>query len=237
MNFQGEAGAAFSRRLPKRAQRHGHEASKIAHTMGTAAAALESDFNDGGTMLKQLFPHVPDTKVTIHALLQVYIDSLPQNCAFQKKAALECQLKLWAMVEQNLWCNEVLLFFDHVLHMAKDRNWNFMAQQIVLLCSHHQLEAVCMKLSGHAGALALHECGCRLLCRICERGKDMTRALELLVELADGLSKYAMHRFGNFVVIKILENFVDFPGINNALLECVTRWQCLTTVVLNERVG
>ena len=65
----------------------------------------------------------------------------------------------------------------------------------------------------------------------------MTRALELLVELADGLSKYAMHRFGNFVVIKILENFVDFPGINNALLECVTRWQCLTTVVLNERVG
>jgi len=174
-------------------------------------------------VLKQLFPHAQDTKMTIRALWQIYLDSLSQNCAVQKKAALKCQVAMWAMVEQNLWCDEVLLFIDHALHMAKDRNWNFVAQQIVLLCSHHQLEAVCTKLSGHAGELALHESGCRLLCRICERGKDVMRAWELVVELADGLSKYAMHRFGNFVVIKILENFVNFPGMDNALLECVAR--------------
>ena len=223
MEFWGTFGTARMRRRFKQHRGQGRRVSKFARG-GPLDDHLEPATYEGVKSWEQLFPMVQDRDVDMQNLLQTYRASLSQKDGRQKKAALECQSTIWDMVERNRWCEGELLFFEQALIMAKDKNWNFLMQQLVLLSNNRQLEAICGKLSGHVSELAVDVCGCRLLCRICEHGKRVQGALELLMELSNNLSEYALDRYGNFVVIKILKNFVDFPGMDAALLECIARW-------------
>jgi hypothetical protein len=191
---------------------------------GRGDVLLEPETYEGVKSLGQLIPKVKDVKLEVRNLLQIYVDSRSKNEGLQKHAALECQRTLWDMVERNCWCDEVMLFSDYVLEMAKDMNWNFLAQQIVLLCDGRQLEAICAKLTGQADELAVDVCGCRLLCRICEHGRGVDGVMKLMMELANNLPQYVTNRFANFVVIKIMKNIADFPGMDAALMECVLRY-------------
>ena len=160
-------------------------------------------------------------------ILQVYLSSLALCNDEQKEISCRCQKLLWRVAARSEWSDEVLLFSDHVMEMAVDPNWNFLLQHIVTLCDIRQLEVVCSRLSGHVCKLARHRIGCRILCRICEQGKFSEATFQLLLELASDISEHITHSFSNFVVVKILENFQDFPGMDAALMSCATRWSVI----------
>jgi len=178
----------------------------------------------------EILLRIKQEKVGLWKMLQAFWDSLQlKDEKDQKKAALLCQGMLWDAVEKNLWCDDkTLLTGNHIFSMAIDNNWNFVMQLIVLLCDRAQLETICIQLSGRASELAKNVCGCRLLCRICEQGTGMQAAADLLMELSEELHTYALHRYGTFVVIKILKGFTIFPGMDRALFECTKRLAALS---------
>ena len=67
------------------------------------------------------------------------------------------------------------------------------------------------------------------------RASFLEAARELLEELASDISKVIVHKYGNFVTVKIMENFVNFPGMEEALLRCTRR--CRLVFLSFERLG
>lgn len=225
MELVAAVGVAASKQRPRKNLGSGRRVSKFPRAV-PVGAPLKPRVYDGISGWDELLPSIQntDTDADVRKLLQTYEDALLLDDKGQKRAVLQCQWSIWEMVERNRWCDEVLFLSEHALKMAMDKNWNFLIQEIVLLSDCRQLQTICSLLSGHAKELAKDNCGCRLLCRICEQGKGVPGAMELLMELADDLLEYATHCFGNFVVVKILKHFVDFPGMDAALFECIGRW-------------
>ena len=176
-----------------------------------------------GFAVQQLFEMQRPDEGGISDILSLYHSSLGLSAVDQKVNSCRCQLLLWKVAQSNDWSDEVLLFSEHVVAMATDPNWNFLLQHIVTLCDARQLDVFCVQLMGRVVELSRHRIGCRVLCRICEQGKHSEAALQLLSELASDISEHIKHRYSNFVVIKILESFEDFPGMGAALQTCAER--------------
>lgn len=141
-------------------------------------------------------------------------------------ASRRCQQLLWQVAASGGWSDEVLVLGGgDAMQMAVDPHWNFLLQQVVTLCTAGQLEVFCARLSGRVLKLSKDDIGCRLLCRICEQGKFLEAARQLLEELASDISELIVHKYGNFVVVKIMENFVNFPGMEDALLATTQRFR------------
>lgn len=206
-----------ARRRLRRTRAKGRQTSKL------APKEHQVDVDEAMEWDELLF-RIKQEKVGLWKMLQTFWDSSKLDDKAQKKAALLCQGMLWDTVEKNLWCADTtLLTENHVFSMAVDKNWNFVMQLVVLLCDRTQLEAICVQLSGRASELAKDICGCRLLCRICEQGTGMQSAADLLMELAEELHNHAVHRYGTYVVARILKGFSVFPGMDRALFECIKR--------------
>ena len=155
-------------------------------------------------------------------LLHVYLSSPLRG--ENMSASRRCQQLLWQVAASGGWSDEVLLLGGgDAMQMAVDPHWNFLLQQVVTLCTAGQLEVFCARLSGRVLELSMDDIGCRLLCRICEQGKFLEAARQLLEELANDISELIVHKYGNFVVVKIMENFVNFPGMEEALLATAQR--------------
>jgi hypothetical protein len=176
-----------------------------------------------GDAMRQLFKNQSRAEHGISDILQLYHSSLGLSAVEQKANSCQCQILLWKVAQRNDWSDEVLLFSEHVVAMATDPNWNFLLQHIVTLCDARQLELFCVQLTGRVVELSRHQIGCRVLCRIAEQGKHSEAAVRLLCELASDISEHIEHRYGNFVVTKILENFEDFPNMDGALQTCAER--------------
>jgi len=156
-------------------------------------------------------------------ILQLYLGATTFDGLAQKQASCDCQKLLWQVAVRNEWTDEALLFSDYILRMVTNLNWNFLAQHLVTLCSPSQLEVFCKRLMGHGCNLAKDIIGCRLLCRICEQGRFSEGALQLLEELVADLPELVAHPYANFVVMKILEAFPAFTGMDAALMQCAVR--------------
>ena len=154
-------------------------------------------------------------------ILHVYLSSATLSDGERTSTSRVCQQMLWQLAAAGKGSDEVLVFSDHVVQLATDPHWNFLLQHLVTLCTAAQLEVFCARLSGRALELSKHCIGCRLLCRVCEQGKFLEGARRLLEELANDISELIVHRYGNFVVMKIMENFENFSGVDEALMTCV----------------
>jgi len=176
-----------------------------------------------GDAMQQLFQIQNRVEGGISEVVQLYHSSLGLSAVEQKANSCHCQQLLWRVAQRNDWSDEVLLFSEHVVAMATDPNWNFLLQHIVTLCDGRQLDLFCVQLTGRVVELSRHRIGCRLLCRIAEQGKHSEATFRLLSELASDISEHIEHRYSNFVVTKILENFEDFPGMDAALQTCAER--------------
>ena len=176
-----------------------------------------------GEVMQQLFKNQSRMEGGIADIVQLYHSSLGLSSGEQKANSCQCQQLLWKVAQRNDWCDEVLLFSEHVQAMATDPNWNFLLQHIVTLCDARQLDLFCVQLKGRVAELSRNRIGCRVLCRICEQGKHSEAACRLLSELASDISEHIEHRYSNFVVTKILENIENFPGMDAALQTCAER--------------
>lgn len=176
-----------------------------------------------GDVMQQFFKNQSRVEGNISDVVQLYHSSLGLSSVEQKANSCQCQQLLWNVAQNNDWSDEVLLFSEHVFAMATDPNWNFLLQHIVTLCDARQLDLFCVQLTGHVVDLSRHRIGCRVLCRIAEQGKHSEAAFRLLSELASDISEHIEHRYSNFVLTKILENFENFPGMDAALQTCAER--------------
>ena len=186
-------------------------------------AVLRRSRRRRGDVMQQLFKIESREEGGISDIVQLYHSSLGLNAVEQKANSCRCQQLLWKVAQRNDWSDEVLLFSEHVVAMATDPNWNFLLQHIVTLCDARQLDLFCVQLTGRVVELSRHRIGCRVLCRIAEQGKHSEAAFRLLSELASDISEHIEHRYSNFVVTKILENFDAFPGMDAALQTCAER--------------
>lgn len=155
-------------------------------------------------------------------LLHIYLSSKTRR-GENMSTSRRCQQLLWQVAASGGWSDEVLVLGEDAAQMAVDPHWNFLLQQVVTLCTAGQLEVFCARLLGRALELSKDDTGCRLLCRICEQGRFLEAAHQLLEELASDISELIVHKYGNFVVVKIMENFVNFPGMEEALLATTQR--------------
>ena len=163
----------------------------------------------------------PITSVT--TICQIYASSAEQDEVHQVKDSLLSQRCLWMLAQSNVWSDDVLALLDVLIDMSLDHNWNFLVQHLVALCNDQQLSAICSCLRGCVTKLARNNIGCRVLCRICEQAHTSLDALELLKELSTDLLTHIEDANAIFVIMKILENFTDFPGLDEVLQNCASR--------------
>jgi hypothetical protein len=182
----------------------------------------ESECRVEGELLFELLKR-PCFESGMSQLLHVYLSSKTLSEGEKMSTSRRCQQLLWQVAASGGWSDEVLVFGDHVMQMAVDPHWNFFLQQVMTLCTAGQLEVFCARLSGRALELSKDGIGCRLLCRLCEQGKFLEAARQFLEELASDISEVILHKYGNFVAVKIMENFVNFPCMEEALLTCTRR--------------
>ena len=200
-----------------------HKAAKGKDEGRTILAVLRRSRSRRSLAVQQLLEIQCPEEGGISDVLQLYHSSLGLSEVEQKCNSCHCQQLLWKVAQRNDWSDEVLLFSEHVVAMAKDPSWNFLLQHIVTLCDARQLDLFCVQLKGRVAELSRNRIGCRVLCRICEQGKHSEAACRLLSELASDISEHIEHRYSNFVVTKILENIENFPGMDAALQTCAER--------------
>jgi len=191
-----------------------------------SASSVQADIDEVAACREMLFgalQHCRQSSSGMSDILNIYLASTELSEDRNKINSIQCQKMLWRIAQSNQWTDEILIFADHLYSMATDPQWNFLIQHVITLCSRSQLEVFCERLFGRTLDLAKHVIGCRLLCRICEQGRFSMIARRLLQELSGDMSTLIMHRFGNFVVLKILEHFDNFPGVEEAVTLCAQR--------------
>jgi hypothetical protein len=141
-----------------------------------------------------------------------------------KLSSLAAQEELWKL---RAWAQQVSFDFGSALEMALDKDWNFYLQHYLVLCDVRQLTQVCRALQGRVLLLSRHKTGCRVVSRLAEASRapqgcpGSCAAYALLLELQGHLFDLCCHRFGNYVVQKLLECLPNFPMLIETLTGCI----------------